>query len=240
MHTKILSFLLLGMFLVGCSPVARTLPVTSELASPTRSVTETATKPPSTSTPIPSATIISSPTSDFSLVGLPTEKEGTLVFDFVEQMCNAEWSTRGQELPCPGNDQQSSAGYVKQLDAEFQGPPSNINILLVYTPQEKHDTISSKYPAFTVQKGDRFRVVLACREHAFCDVEFVLDFSSDRGSAGLTHWKSLFTDEPVAVDYSLDAIAGETVQFELAVRAHDNPSEAYAVWIAPHIYRPAP
>jgi hypothetical protein len=44
----------------------------------------------------------------------------------------------------------------------------------------------------------------------------------------------------VVVDYSLDAIAGKTVQFDLAVRAHENPSEAYAVWIAPHIYRPAP
>ena len=86
-------------------------------------------------------------------------------FDFVEQMCAAQWSTRGQDLPCPGNDTLSSAGYVTQLDAGFQGLPSNINILLVYTPQSKYETISSKYPAFTVKKGDRFR---AARREAGC------------------------------------------------------------------------
>ena len=238
MYKKIFSFLLLGLFLIGCTPAVGT-PTTSELATPTTSITETATQPSSTPTPLPSATITPLPTPDFGLVGLPTEEDGNLVFDFVEQMCEAQWSNRGLELPCPGNDTQSSAGYVMKLDGESQGLPSNMNILLAYTPQEKYETISSKYPAFTVQKGDRFRAVLACKEHTFCDVEFVLDFSSAKGSAGLTHWRYLFTDEPVVIDYPLDAIAGETVQFNLAVRSNGNPVEAYAVWIAPHIYRPA-
>ena len=124
-----------------------------------------------------------------------------------------------------------------QLDGKAQGLPSNMNILLTYTPQEKYETISGEYPAFTVQKGDRFRAVLACKEHTFCDVEFVLNFSNEKGSAGLTNWKHIFTDEPIVVDYPLDAIAGQTVQFTLAVRTRGNPAEAYAVWIAPHIYR---
>jgi hypothetical protein len=113
-----------------------------------------------------------------------------------------------------------------------------MNILLAYTPQEKYETISGKYPAFTVQKGDRFRAVLDCKEHTFCDVDFVLNFSTEKGSAGLANWRHIFTDEPVVVDYSLDAIAGQTVQFTLAVQTRGNPVEAYAVWIAPHIYRP--
>jgi hypothetical protein len=238
MHKKIFSFLLLGLFLVGCTPAASTPTKTSQVVIPTISITETATQPMSTATLIPTATITPSPTPDLSLVGLPTEEDGTLVFDFVEKMCEAQWSNRGLELPCPGNGAQSSAGYVMKLDGESQGLPSNMNILLAYTPQEKYETISSKYPAFTVQKGDRFRTVLACKEHTFCDVEFVLDFSNEKGSAGLTHWRYIFADEPIVVDYSLDAIAGETVQFTLAVRTSGNPVEAYAVWIAPHIYRP--
>lgn len=238
MHKKIFSFLLLGLFLVGCTPAVSTS-TTNELVAPTTSITETATQPMSTATPIPTATITPSPTPDLSLVGLPTEEDGTLVFDFVEQMCEAQWSNRGLELPCPGNDTQSSAGYVMQLDGKAQDLPSNMNILLTYTPQEKYETISGEYPAFTVQKGDRFRAVLACKEHTFCDVEFVLNFSNEKGSAGLTNWKHIFTDEPIVVDYPLDGIAGQTVQFTLAVRTRGNPAEAYAVWIAPHIYRPA-
>ncbi len=239
MKKKILYLLLFGLFLVGCAPVA--VQASTEATSQTTAAAKTAIEqtPTSTSVPTETATVTSTPTPDFSLVGLPTEEEGTLVFDFVEQMCNAEWHTRGQDLPCPGNDSQSSAGYVMQLDGESQGLPSNINILLAYTPQKNYETISSKYPVFTVQKGDRFRTVLACKEHTFCDVEFVLNFSNEKGSAGLTNWRYIFTDEPIVVDYPLDALAGQTAQFTLAVRARGNPVEAYAVWIAPHIYRAA-
>jgi hypothetical protein len=243
MKKKILYFLLLGLFLVGCAPTANQ--PTKEATSPTEAATEPIAQQLATPTVIPTKTATATETvtpistPDFSLIGLPTEEDGTLVFDFVEQMCNAEWYTRGQDLPCPGDDSQSSAGYVMQLDGESQGFSSDINVLLAYTPQKNYETISSKYPAFTVQKGDRFRTVLACKEHTFCDVEFVLDFSNEKGSAGLTHWKYIFSDEPIVIDYPLDALAGQTVQFTLAVRARGNPVEAYAVWIAPHIYRPA-
>jgi len=239
MHKKILSFLLLGLFLAGCAPAASASTKTSGLATQTISITETVTQPASTATPIPTATITSSPTPDLGLIGLPTEEDGTQVFDFVEKMCEAQWSNRGLDLPCPGNGAQSSAGYVMQLDGRAQDLPSNMNILLTYTPQEKYETIFGEYPAFTVQKGDRFRAVLACKEHTFCDVEFALNFSNEKGSAGLTNWKHIFIDEPIVVDYPLDGIAGQTVQFTLAVRSRGNPVEAYAVWIAPHIYRPA-
>jgi hypothetical protein len=232
MKKKILYFLLLGLFLVGCAPTANQ--PTKEATSPTEAATEPIAQQLATPTVIPTKTATATETvtpistPDFSLIGLPTE-----------QMCNAEWYTRGQDLPCPGDDSQSSAGYVMQLDGESQGFSSDINVLLAYTPQKNYETISSKYPAFTVQKGDRFRTVLACKEHTFCDVEFVLDFSNEKGSAGLTHWKYIFSDEPIVIDYPLDALAGQTVQFTLAVRARGNPVEAYAVWIAPHIYRPS-
>ncbi len=237
MNKKILSLLLLGLFLAGCAPVAAQS--LQALPSPTQAVVESAAQPTAEPTPAPLPTATAAADPDFTLVGLPAEAEGELAFDFVAQMCDAEWHTRGVSLPCPG-DTESSAGYVMKLDGEVQGLPSNTNILLVYTPQEGYETIFSKYPAFTVQEGDRFRVVLACKEHTFCDVEFVLDFSNEEGSAGLKNWRYLFAEEPLVVDYPLDALAGETVQFHLNVRARGNPVEAYAVWIAPHIYRPAP
>jgi len=242
MKKKILYSLLLGLFLVGCAPTANQ--PTKEATSPTEAATEPIAQQLATPTVIPTKTATATETvtpistPDFTLIGLPDEENGTLVFDFVEQMCNAEWYTRGEDLPCPGDNSQSSAGYVVKLDGEEQGLSSDINVLLAYTPQKNYETISSEYPAFTVQKGDRFRAVLACKEHTFCDVEFVLDFSNEKGSAGLKNWRYLFADEPIVVDYPLDALAGQTVQFHLNVRARGNPIEAYAVWIAPHIYRP--
>ncbi len=235
MQKQIISFLLLGLFLSGCGP-----PSTNESVAPTASMTATSIQLPPTGTPVPIVTATVSPTPDFSVVGLPTEPAGTLAFDFVDQICNARWFTRGQSLPCPGSGNQANAGYVMRLGGEVQGLPPGLNLLLTYPPQDNFETISSKYPAFTVQKGDRFRAVLACRAHSFCDVEFVLDYFDDHGQTGLTHWRYIFTDSPVVVDYPLDSIAGKTVQFDLAVQAKGNRIDANAVWIAPHIYRPVP
>lgn len=237
MYKKIFYILLLGMFLLGCAPAA-SVP-TNETVAPTALATETDTPLLPTRTPAPTATATLVPTPDFTLAGLPAEGNGTNVFDFVAQVCKAEWFTRGQELPCPGNENQQDLGYVMQLDGAVQGLPSNLGILLTYPPQLNFGTISSKYPSFTVEKGDRFRVVLACRAHTFCDVQFDLGYYDEQGwHTGLKHWRYFFADSAVVVDYPLDSIAGKTVQFDLAVLAKGNRSDAYAVWIAPHIYRP--
>jgi hypothetical protein len=238
MNNKFLPFVLITLFLSGCVPAINKS--SNETATPIASVTETATRLPPTRTPVPSATAILSPTPDFSLVGLPVEQVSNLAFDFVAQMCNAEWSTRGQQLPCPGDESQKNSGYVMRLAGEAQGLSSNLSVLLVYPPQINFETISSKYPSFTVKKGDRFRAVLTCRAHTSCDVEYVLDYSDDHGHSGLKQWRYIFTDSPLVVDYPLDAIAGKTVQFDLAVRGVGNPTDASTVWIAPHIYRPVP
>jgi hypothetical protein len=118
--------------------------------------------------------------------------------------------------------------------------PTKVDQLTKITAVESTPSPISPSVTITAVEGDRFRAVLACKEHTFCDVEFVLNFSNEEGSAGLKNWRYLFAEEPLVVDYPLDALAGETVQFHLNVRARGNPVEAYAVWIAPHIYRPAP
>lgn len=201
----------------------------------------TVTQRPPTRTPAPTATETLTPTPDFSLIGLPIEEDGELIFDFVEKICDAQWFTRGEQLPCPGNETQKDLGYVMDLDGENQGLPSNMNIMLTYPPQLNFGTISSKYPSLTVQEGDRFRAVITCREHSFCDVQFDLGyFNEEGGHTGLKSWRYIFADSPVVIDYPLDSISGETVQFGLSVLVKGNRSDAYAVWIAPHIYRPAP
>jgi len=136
---------------------------------------------------------------------------------------------------CPGEHR-----LCHESNGEIQGLPSNLKILLTFPPADHYpETLFGKYPAFAVKAGDRFRAVLACRPHTFCDVEFGLEYYDNRGRIGLKHWAYLFVDAPIVVDYPLDAIAGKTVQFGLSVSANGNSSEADAVWIAPHIYRSA-
>jgi len=161
------------------------------------------------------------------------------VLDFVTTMCKADWFARSGALPCPGDESNSNAGFVMRRPGDKQGLPPDFPVLLMYPPQDNYETIFSKYPAFTVQKGDRFRGVLACRAHSFCDVEFSLEYYSSKGSSGVAHWPYRFTDAPIVVDYPLDGMAGLTVQFGLSVRGVGNRLDAYGVWLMPHIYRPA-
>jgi hypothetical protein len=236
MQRKLLFLLLISLALSGCGPRS-----TPEPATPTATMTDTATQPPPTETPLPTLTATVTPTStpDFSVVGLPGEPSTSIAFDFVEQMCQAQWFTQVGDLPCPGGRAQTETGFVMKLDADIQGLPANIGLLLTFPPASGDKTISSKYPAFLVKKGDRFRAVLACRAHTFCDAEFILSAFEDKGQTRLTHWHYLFADPPVVVDYPLDNIAGKTVQLDLSVQSKGNQAEANAVWIAPHIYRPS-
>ncbi|HUH96248.1 MAG TPA: hypothetical protein VLZ89_02750 [Anaerolineales bacterium] len=240
MRKRTLPYLLLGLLLSGC--ILRTngpspdLPLT---VTPARAGSATQ-KPRLTDTPIPSAAPTASPTPDLAQIGLPPEDASNDAFDFVSQMCDAQWLNRGQVLPCPGQDTGGSGGYVMSFNGEIQGLPSNLDILLTFAPSVQSGALFGRYPPFTVKSGDRFRAVLACRVHTFCDVEFGLEFYDAQGRIDLRHWPYLFADPPIVVDYPLEGLAGKTVQPGLSVMANGNSLEAYAVWIAPHIYRPIP
>jgi hypothetical protein len=236
MQKKLVFLLLVGLVLSGCG-----LRATQEPSTPTATMTATSTPPPPTETPLPTltATVTPTPTPDFSVVGLPGEPTSAVAFDFVDQMCQAQWFTGSGDLPCPGNEAQANTGFVTSLNGETQDLPANIKLLLTFPPKAGDKTISSKYPPFTVEEGDRFRAVLACRVHTFCDVEFILYAFDDQGQTRLMHWRYIFADAPIVVDYPLDNIVGKTVQFDLAVQAKGNQTDANAVWIAPHIYRPS-
>jgi hypothetical protein len=54
----------------------------------------------------------------------------------------------------------------------------------------------------------------------------------------MANWPYRFSASPIVIDFSLEGIAGKTVQFGLSVRGNGNRLEAFAVWIYPHIYRP--
>ncbi len=240
MPKKLLFALLLGLLLSGCRPLNGTQPSSAASASPSPAATNTDVPPP-TRTPVPTATMIPTPTADFSVVGLPQEQPGTTAFDFVAEACGAEWFSSSQDLPCPAaNETQLQLGYAMPSNGQIEGLPLNLAMLLTYPPQYNDTTLYSKYPVFTVEKGDRFRAVLACRSHAFCDVTFGLEYYDGNDKRGLKHWSYLFADAPLVIDYSLDGLAGKTVRFGLTFTGAGNRQQAYGVWIVPHIYRPTP
>ncbi len=244
-QTQIVVILLAGSLLAGCRMQLGNRLLNGGGGSPSTPVaeaptTEIPTVAP-TNTPSPTATATLTPTPNPSAVGLPAETSGADVLDFVASMCKADWFTEGGSLPCPGDPNNSNGGLVLRLPGDQQDLPPDYPVLLMYPPQATFDTVFSRYPALAVQKGDRFRAVLECRLHSFCDVDFTLGFYDGNGArSGVAHWPYRFTGDPVVVDYPLDGLAGLTVQFSLSLRAVGPSLDAYGVWILPHIYRPAP
>jgi len=246
MNKKITGFLLTALFLCSCVPHPTSSSVSYDLPTPDALASETPAQVSSARTPTSTPTATLDPAPDYMTVGLPSEPAGAAAYDFATRLCEAEWYLRDnvqwyakdQVLPCPGNENQGEAGYVTLLDGSVQGLSSDLGILLTNPPHAINRIIFSRYPAFTVQKGDRFRAVLACRAHTFCDVEFALGYYNDHGHAGLMHWRYLFADPPIIVDLSLDGLAGKTIQFDLSAQVKGNRTDTGAVWIAPHIVRP--
>jgi hypothetical protein len=243
MNKRLLIILLLGLVLTGCSMrfgnrLAGGSARTTQSPNPTSQAADFPTELP-TRTPLPPPTITPTSSPDLSAIGLPAEALGTSAYDFAADFCSAEWSNGTQAVPCKSQNPASTSGYVTLLNGADQDIPQAIDILLMYPPRGSgYDTLVGRYPAFAAQKGDRFRAVLTCRAHNFCDVDFGLDYFDANGRTGLKHWSYLFTDSPIIVDYSLDSIAGRTVQFVLSVRRNGEGLQAYAAWLAPHIYRP--
>ncbi len=235
-----LIILLLGLLLSGCRLGLRNgRPgglTTSTSPAPT-SIDVPTIAPSLTPSPVP--TITPTPLPDLTTIGLPSEAAGTAAYDFAANICNAKWYTDAGTVPCNGTNDTTTSGYVAPLDALAQGLPAGFSGLVMYPPRGGgDDTISGTYPPFDVKKGDRFRAILTCRAHNFCDVEFGLDYYDANGHTGLKRWSYLFADPPLVVDYPLDGLAGLTVQFNLSVQRRGEGLQAYAVWLQPHIYRP--
>jgi hypothetical protein len=213
---------------------------TTEVPSPTN----TATLPPvDTSTPEPTETA----TPTVLEVTLPDPS--TIVLDFVEEICSAEWSNNGEYLPCPGDPNATGHGYAGQLDNPIISGHINVDApsLITIPAYEKFAGIFGHYPEFEVWEGDTFHAVLGCQVTAIpCDVDFGLsyfdangtfhDLSSQIGPMPFADHDSL-TDSYSEVEVDLSSLAGQTVGFTLVVRTHGDPKLYNPIWIAPYIQR---
>lgn len=232
MKTKLLIFLALLLAATSCSTAEPTIePVETVLPSAS---------PTNTSMPKPTETTE-------NLLELPTPIVGTVALDFADRPCSASWSNNGEYLPCPGNLKEISGGYVDRFDTILIEGNIHLNQPgLLTIPAQKNSifyAIFGKYPPFTVQPGDRFQAVLTCaNNHPNCDVSFSLEYYTS-GNTVLqipdAKWDKHYDPEGsyIYADASLDALAGQTVQFLLTVRDNGDADDNYAVWIMPHIAR---
>jgi hypothetical protein len=201
--------------------------------------------PPITETPIllpPTIPVLPSSTPDRLQIVFP--KPGTVVLDFVENACNARWGNGGKYLPCPGNRDDLTEGYIMADDhAMAEGMIPVAAPVLIGLPgmgNEHGAGLFGIYPPITIQAGDTFHAVVACQDQSACDVTFALTYIDANGKYQDVNWwwKHHSGDGPTPVQVDLSPLAGQTVKLILAVPIQNSEIPYHWVlWIYPYVAR---
>jgi hypothetical protein len=210
--------------------------------SPSPTITIT---PPSTETATPEPTSTATP----QVLEVAMPDSSIIVLDFVAAVCTAEWSNNGEYLPCPGDPNDTGAGYVQRLDHTIIS--GNILVespsLITIPAYDRLAGIFGHYPAVEVWQGDTFHAVLACKPSAIaCNVDFGLsyfdangtfhDLSPDLGPRPISdHDAASGAYTEVVID--LSSLTGQTVEFVLVVRTSGDRELYNPIWISPYIQR---
>lgn len=161
------------------------------------------------------------------------------VYNFAEKYCQAEWSNGNNSLPCPGSDGDSKGYVIKLNNPKLENGSTENQPSLLTVPQDKNNgIISGQFPAFIVQKGDRFRAWVNCQHNATkCNVIFRLDYRNNAQVKTFAQWAEAYEGKYYPVDIDLSSLAGETLKFILTVSANGGNNQDYAIWVNPRIIR---
>ena len=184
-----------------------------------------------------------SPTETPNVLQVDQVEPGTVAYDFVAEVCSAEWSTNASHMPCPGHLEETDGGYIEATDhTVLEGMVSVEAPLLIGLPGNGYPAglgLFGKYPPLTVFPGDLFKAVIACQGEADCDLEFSLEYFDAQGTyhGSAFRWFYKVGQGPLEITADLNALAGQSVEFLLVLRAQEELENQWAVWIQPHISR---
>jgi len=165
------------------------------------------------------------------------EENEDYVYDFVGNLCMADWESGKGNLPCPGNEG-SDRGFViildnPHLENRFEDEPA------IWSVPDRADDgfISGEYPEIRVRDGYHFKTWVGCLDDSKgCNVIFSLDYRVDGGRLQhLGSWHEVYDNLIKEVDLDLSDLAGEDVSFILTVEVEKNPDKANPFWFVPRI-----
>ena len=177
---------------------------------------------------------------EIKVSGTPSTSAG---YDFVANVCQAQWMSGWGVLPCPGADW-AEKGYILTVNSpRLENNTVDSRSGLLTGPQYVYNGyIQGIYPPYTVQSGDRFQSIVNCEYGAKgCYVIFRLDYlTSDGQTKTLWSFGEKYEGLYYQADVDLSPLAGQTVRFGLMVSSAGSPTADRAIWVAPRIARSAP
>ena len=165
------------------------------------------------------------------------------VLDFASAACTGTWFSGAGQLPCPGTDGDARGFVLKVNNPKLEtGATDPRQALLTFPHNVSSGYIQGFFPPFRVQAGDRFRSTIACEGGStLCYVAYRLDYESAPGQVA-TLWGPFlerYEGQAFNVDVDLSPLAGKDVKFVLTALAVGPATGDRALWVGPHIFRPA-
>lgn len=177
------------------------------------------------------------------VAAIPTPKDTAIVYDFVGNMCKAEWRTNGGFITCPSGGVDTNLGSITRTYTPIlPGGSKDDEGALITVPAKGGDgMIQGQFPKMTLHAGDHFKAVLFCQGGASaCNVTYKLIYkdanSSTTGELG--SWTRTLADGIQSVDVDLSALDGKDVIFFLKVISGGDSNGDIANWLAARISHP--
>jgi len=164
-------------------------------------------------------------------------------YDFVANVCSAQWFSGAGNLDCPGTNNDQDGFVLKQTIARLEDGTSLTRSNLLTAPENVFNGyIRGVYPSFKVQEGDRFKAIINCENKATaCGVLFRVDYQL---ADGIVHefWAfgEQYDGKYFTADLDLSPLAGQDVRFVLTVLSLGSASNDRALWVEPRIVRATP
>lgn len=159
-------------------------------------------------------------------------------YDFVANLCNADWYSSAGDLNCPGDpdDEDGSMRVLNTPELE-NGRKENEPAIWMRPERTNNGWIEGVYPRVKIHDGDRFLADIGCLEDSpGCDVTFRLDYEREDGAVrNLGEWEQVYDGELTRINIDLSDFAGQKLKFILRVEANSKPSKANAFWLVPSI-----
>lgn len=182
------------------------------------------------------ATVQFTPTSIPSQTPTPVSTSPALpkAYDFVTNVCNAQWSSGTGPLTCPGAAG-DSRGFVLPVDSpRFEdGGFASAPGILTNPNYASTGYIQGIYPDYVVRNGDRFRTIVSCEYGAAqCGALLHLGYQGQDGFIRDIWAFGEFQDgKYYNADIDLSFLAGQKVRFVLSVVSLGAAEDDRIMWI---------
>jgi hypothetical protein len=163
----------------------------------------------------------------------------TVYFNFIDKAPDAEWRNATQLLPW-GDPYDDSPGVAVTVEnVKLNDGRTYAKALATYPPFITDGVIFGKFPSYTIQNGDRFRVNLGFRSPCG-EGRVKFQFSYQEGDGPVVpyrEWSKSCDTSLLFVEVDLSTLAGKTVNFILGVNADGSHRDDRAIWVDPQIVR---